>query len=150
MSRKKEKHKKNKTLSAKPSLTVVPSRDGVDLRATQHSPVAPKGSNATSYAGVGRTGMQAATNLRPIAEVADKPEPSGFPKLIQALELFRDQQNQPCAVLKTIQSLMCFTSEQSHLSNFSKACSMTNTESFPHRRCCPMGFGYVSFCLQGK
>lgn len=108
MSRKKEKHKKNKTLSAKPSLTVVPSRDGVDLRATQHSPVAPKGSNATSYAGVGRTGMQAATNLRPIAEVADKPEPSGFPKLIQALELFRDQQNQPCAVLKNDPKLDVF------------------------------------------
>lgn len=100
MSRRKQKKQKSQPNSTKPSLTVVPPRDGAGLNSNPHPPVSPKGMNATVYAGAARTGLHAATNPEPATEVDDQPEPSGFPKLIQALELFRDQQNQPCAVLK--------------------------------------------------
>lgn len=100
MSHKKEKNKKKQPRASKPSLTVIPPRDGANASANPHPPVTSKGKNATAHAGVARTGLQAAVNPEPITEVVDQPEPTGFPKLIQALELFRDQRNQPCAVLK--------------------------------------------------
>ncbi len=100
MSHRKEKNKKKQPHSSKPSLTVIPSREGSSASANPHPPVSSKRKNATAHAGVARTGLQATVNTAPITEVVDQPEPMGFPKLIQALELFRDQQNQPCVVLK--------------------------------------------------
>ncbi|MEA4886183.1 MAG: hypothetical protein VB063_05805, partial [Bacteroides graminisolvens] len=85
MSHKKEKNKKKQPRASKPSLTVIPPRDGANASANPHPPATSKGKNATAHAGVARTGLQAAVNPEPITEVVDQPEPTGFPKLIQAL-----------------------------------------------------------------